>query len=202
MKKLDTHYIPRNFSDRFAKLISKFLRWVADVIFQKRHGHRAVVLETAAAVPGMIAGMLIHLKCLRKQSSDSGWIKTLLDEAENERMHLMVFVEIAKPNWLERIVILLAQGAFVIGFLILHLATPKTAHRLTGYLEEEAIISYNIYLEDIDNKNVENIPAPKIAIDYWNLDVDATLRDVVIAVRNDEAVHRDVNHRFANKLIN
>lgn len=117
-------------------------------------------------------------------------------------MHLMVFVEIAKPNWLERIVILLAQGAFVIGFLILHLATPKTAHRLTGYLEEEAIISYNIYLEDIDNKSVENIPAPKIAIDYWNLDIDATLRDVVVAIINDEAVHRDVNHRFANKLIN
>jgi len=37
----------------------------------------------------MVAGMLIHLKSLRKMQDDKGWIKILLDEAENERMHLM-----------------------------------------------------------------------------------------------------------------
>ena len=35
---------------------------------------------------------------------------------------------------------------------------------------------------------------------YWNLAADATLRDVVIVVRADEANHRDVNHGFADEL--
>ena len=73
--------------------------------FKKRYGHRAVVLETVAAVPGMVAGMLLHLKSLRKIEDDKGWIKTLLDEAENERMHLMTFIHVAKPTALERFII-------------------------------------------------------------------------------------------------
>ena len=99
-------------SDYFAKVICKGLRWIADFCFKKRYGHRAVVLETVAAVPGMVGAMLIHFKCLRKQCNDNGWIKILLDEAENERMHLMTFIEIAKPNWLERFLILIAQIVF------------------------------------------------------------------------------------------
>ena len=60
--------------------------------FKKKYGHRAVVLETVAAVPGMVAGMLLHLKY------DKGWIKILLDEAANERMHLMTFIKIANKE--------------------------------------------------------------------------------------------------------
>lgn len=194
------HHKPQGLSDRVARGMCKFLRWIADSFFQKRYGHRAVVLETVAAVPGMVGGMLIHLKCLRKQCRDNGWIKTLLDEAENERMHLMTFIEIAKPNWLERLIILITQGIFFNAFFVLYILSPKTAHRLVGYFEEEAIISYTSYLEDIDNGKIKNIPAPKIAIDYWNLPKDATLRDVVLVVRDDEAEHRDVNHNFANSL--
>ena len=57
--------------------------------------------------------------------------------------------------------------------------------------------SYTEYLREIDEGRLPNIAAPQIAIDYWKLSADATLRDVVIAVREDEAKHRDVNHRFA-----
>ena len=45
--------------------------------------------------------MLIHLKSLRKIEDDKGWIKTLLEEAENERMHLMTFIHIAKPTLIQ-----------------------------------------------------------------------------------------------------
>jgi len=45
-----------------------------------------------------------------------------------------------------------------------------------------------------------NVPAPEIAKQYWKLPANATLRDVVLAVREDEAGHRDVNHGFANEL--
>ncbi|MBN8827237.1 MAG: alternative oxidase [Sphingobacteriia bacterium] len=198
---LSVHHTPANFSDRFARGMCKLLRWIADSFFKKRYGHRAVVLETVAGVPGMVGGMLIHLKCLRKQCHDKGWIKKLLDEAENERMHLMTFIEIAKPNWLERAIILLTQGVFFNAFFVLYIISPKTAHRLVGYFEEEAVISYTSYLEDIDNGLIENIPAPQIAIDYWKLPSDAKLRDVVLVVRADEAEHRDVNHMFANELL-
>jgi ubiquinol oxidase len=198
---LSIHFQPQSLSDRFAMVMCKFLRWIADTFFQKRYGHRAVVLETVAAVPGMVGGLLTHLKCLRKQCHDNGWIKTLLDEAENERMHLMTFIEIAKPTWFERMIILLAQGIFFNAFFVLYILSPKTAHRLIGYFEEEAIVSYTHYLEDIDNGRIKNILAPKIAIDYWNLPEDATLRDVVLIVRADEAEHRDVNHHFANSLV-
>jgi len=194
------HYKPRNLSDRLALFVCKLLRWAADTFFRKRYGHRAVILETVAGVPGIVSGMLIHLKCLRKACSDHGWIKILLDEAENERMHLMTFIEIAKPNWFERLLILIAQGIFFNLFLLTYLFFPKFAHRLVGYFEEEAVISYTQYLEEIDNGTIPNIPAPKIAIEYWNLKVDATLRDVIIVVRSDEANHCEVNHNFANIL--
>lgn len=199
---LATHHTPANISDRIAFRLTRMLRFCADTFFAKRYGHRAVILETVAGVPGMVAGMLRHMRSLRRMEQDNGWIRTLLDEAENERMHLMTFIEIAKPNWFERFLILLAQGLFFTGFLLLYIISAKTAHRLVGYFEEEAVYSYSCYLQEVDNGAIDNIPAPKVAIDYWNLAADARLREVIIAVRADEANHRDVNHDFANQLAN
>jgi len=198
---LTPHHQPVDASDKVALALTKFLRFFADQFFSGRYGHRAVVLETVAAVPGMVGGALQHLRSLRLMKSDQGWIKTLLDEAENERMHLMTFVEIAKPNAFERFLIVLAQGVFYNCFFILYLISNRTAHRLVGYFEEEAVYSYTEYLAGIDDGTYENIPAPQIAIDYWKLPADARLRDVIIAVRADEANHRDVNHDFANQLL-
>jgi ubiquinol oxidase len=195
-----THYKPVGFGDKFAFGAVKFLRFFADAFFSKRYGHRAVVLETVAAVPGMVGGMLTHLRALRKFQDDRGWIKALLDEAENERAHLMTFIEVAKPNWFERALIILAQGIFFNGFFVFYIVWPRVAHRFVGYLEEEAVYSYTQYLETIDSGLTENVPAPKFAIDYWKLPADARLRDVVIAVRLDEAEHRDVNHGFSDEM--
>lgn len=197
---LEFRHQPQGLSDKIAYGLTKMLRFFADFFFRKRYGHRAVVLETVAAVPGMVGGMLIHLKSLRRMQDDDGWIRTLLDEAENERMHLMTFIAVAKPNWFERGLIILAQGIFFNAFFLLYLIHPRTAHRLVGYFEEEAVISYTNYLAEIDAGRVPNPKAPEIAIEYWNLPQDARLRDVVIAVRADEAGHRDVNHAFAEQL--
>lgn len=138
------HYVPKDFSDRFALAFTKSARFFADTFFSQRYGHRAVVLETVAAVPGMVGGALQHLRSLRRMEDDHGWIHTLLDEAENERMHLMTFINIAKPSWLERMIILFAQGAFFNGFFLLYLFSPKTAHRVVGYFEEEAVYSLSL----------------------------------------------------------
>jgi ubiquinol oxidase len=200
--KIFLHYQPRNFSDKVALIFTKILRLFADFFFKKRYGHRAVILETVAAVPGMVAGMLNHLKSLRKMQEDRGWIKILLDEAENERMHLMTFINIAKPSAFERFLVIFVQGVFFNLYFFMYLISPRTCHRIVGYFEEQAIISYTEYLEEIDSGNIENTPAPKIAIDYWNLSKFAKLRDVIIAVRNDEMGHRDVNHEFVSIMDN
>lgn len=197
---LDSHHGIRDWSDRVAFGITRGLRFLADTFFAKRYGNRAIVLETVAAVPGMVGAALIHLRCLRWMRDDEGWIRTLMDEAENERMHLMTFVEIAKPSWLERMLVLVAQALFFGFFLCLYVISSRTAHRLVGYFEEQAVISYTQYLREIDEGRVENVPAPPIAIEYWRLPAGARLREVVIAVRDDEAGHRDVNHRFADTL--
>jgi ubiquinol oxidase len=194
------HHLPVGFSDRFALGFTKLLRFIADTLFAKRYGHRAIVLETVAAVPGMVGGTIQHLNSLRRMVDDDGWIRTLMEEAENERMHLMTFVAIAKPTTFERLVVLLAQWIFYVGFFLLYLVSSRTAHRVVGYFEEEAVISYTLYLEEIDQGRSPNIAAPAIAKHYWKLPDDATLRDVVLVVRADEAHHRDINHSFANKL--
>jgi len=198
---LERRHRPSDLSDRVAYGLTRALRFFADTFFAKRYGHRAVVLETVAAVPGMVGGMLNHLKSLRRMEDDRGWIHTLLAEAENERMHLMTFIAVARPNWFERALVILAQGAFFNAFFVLYLFAPRTAHRLVGYFEEEAVVSYTAYLAEIDAGRVANPPAPPIAIQYWNLPAGATLRDVVVAVRADEAGHRDVNHAFADALL-
>ena len=201
MIELNKHFKPKNYSDKVALLFTKFLRLLADTFFKKRYGHRAVVLETVAAVPGMVAGMLIHLKSLRKIEDDRGWIKTLLEEAENERMHLMTFIHVAKPTALERFIIMIAQFIFIFTYGIIYLISQRTAHRIVGYFEEEAVISYTEYLHELEAGTIEDQPAPEIAINYWNLPLHSTLKDVVKVIRDDEAGHRDVNHSFAD-LIN
>ena len=200
MENLNRHHKPQNLSDKIAFAFTKFLRFLADTFFKKKYGHRAVVLETVAAVPGMVAGMLLHLKSLRKMQDDKGWIKILLDEASNERMHLMTFIKIAKPTYIERMIIMIAQFIFILMYLFIYLISQKTAHRIVGYFEEEAVISYTEYLKEIEEGKIENIKAPEIAINYWNLPLNSTLKDVVKVIRDDEAGHRDVNHSFANIL--
>jgi ubiquinol oxidase len=197
---LQHHHAPTCFRDRAAFAFVKFLRFFADAFFARRYGHRAVVLETVAAVPGMVGGALQHLRALRRMESDQGWIRQLLDEAENERMHLMTFIEVAQPSRLERLLIVVVQGVFYNFFFFLYLLSPETAHRIVGYLEEEAVYSYTEYLAGIDDGTYANVAAPKVALDYWKLPPDARLRDVVLVVRADEADHRDLNHRFADAL--
>jgi ubiquinol oxidase len=197
---ISVHHAPKGFSDRFAFGFTKALRFCADTFFAKRYGHRAIVLETVAAVPGMVGATINHLKCLRRMCDDRGWIRTLMDEAENERMHLMTFIEVARPTVFERLVILAVQWVFYLGFFALYLISSKTAHRVVGYFEEEAVLSYTHYLKEIDEGRSKNVPAPEIAKRYWGLPESATLRDVVLVVRADEAHHRDVNHGFASEL--
>ena len=185
-------------SDSFARSMTMFFRFIADTFFAKRYGHRAVVLETIAGVPGMVAGVWLHAKSLRKMKT--GWgpkIREMMEEAENERMHLMIFIDIAQPTWLERWIVLLAQFVFIIFYTLLYIFFPKTDHRMIHYFEEEAVVSYTNYLHMISSGQTEDVPAPQIAIEYYGLQGDARLSDVIVKVREDEKHHAKVNYNYS-----
>tara|TARA_B100000676_G_C17929617_1_gene760103 strand:- start:176 stop:781 length:606 start_codon:yes stop_codon:yes gene_type:complete len=185
--------------ETLAMSMTKFFRFVADTFFAKRYGHRAVVLETVAGVPGIVAGVWLHLKSLRKMKTGYGPdIREMLAEAENERMHLMFFIEIAKPNWFERYLVLFAQLIFMIFYFLLYIIDYKTAHRMIAYFEEEAVKSYTDYLGIVERGEVENVPAPRLAIQYYGMGTDAKLSDLIRHVRADEQHHSEVNHKYAN----
>ncbi|PSU35461.1 alternative oxidase [Photobacterium lutimaris] len=193
-----THKSATKISERIAYQITQFLKFSLNLFYGTKYAKRAVILETIAAVPGMVAGMFNHLKSLRRMKDDEGWIKELLDEAQNERMHLMIFLDIAKPSWIERMLVLLGQGVFIVVYSFIYLLSSRVAHRVVGYFEEEACKSYTEYLDKIDSGEVENTPAPALAIDYYQLAANAKLRDVILRIREDEAGHRDRNHGFAD----
>jgi ubiquinol oxidase len=189
-------------SDRFAYSMTIFFRFIADTFFAKRYGHRAVVLETIAGVPGMVAGMWMHFKSLRSMKVGYGkHIREMLAEAENERMHLMFFIEIAKPNIFERSLVLFSQFLFGAFYFFMYVFFTKTAHRMIGFFEDEAVKSYSEYLKMIENGEIENVKAPQIAIEYYNLKSNARLIDLVKCVKADEEHHSEVNHKYADEEI-
>lgn len=162
---------------------------------------RFIFLESIAGVPGMVGAMLRHLHSLRKLRRDNGWIETLLEEAYNERMHLLTFLKLRQPGWFMRAMILGAQGVFFNGFFFSYLISPRTCHRFVGYLEEEAVITYTRAIADIDTGKIPEwttLPAPEIAVNYWQMTKGATMRDLLNYIRADEAKHREVNHTLAN----
>ena len=190
-----------NISDAFALSMTKFFRFIADTFFAKRYGHRAVVLETVAGVPGMVAGVWMHFKSLRKMKVGYGeQIREMLAEAENERMHLMFFIEIAKPNYFERFIVLFSQMIFGLFYLFMYVFFTRTAHRMIGYFEDEAVKSYTEYLEMVESGKVENIPAPKLEISYYGIGSDSKLSDLIRCVRADEEHHSETNHNYADNL--
>jgi len=206
-----THKQPKGIVDTLALATVTAMRfnfdWMSGWMFGTPNTtkalRRVVFLETVAGVPGSIAGILRHLASLRRMRRDNGWIHTLFEEAENERMHLLTYLELKKPTKLFRTVVWITQGIFYNFFFLAYLVSPRFCHRIVGYLEEQAVITYTHILHLIDHDvgdlgTWKTAPAPGIAVSYWKLPKDATLRDVVAVTRADESHHRDVNHAFAS----
>ena len=149
----------------------------------------------------MVAGVWMHFKSLRRMKAGYGeQIREMLAEAENERMHLMFFIEIAQPNTLERFIVLCSQLIFGIFYLFMYAFFTRTAHRMIGYFEDEAVNSYTEYLNMVESGELDDSPAPPLAIDYYNLANNAKLSDVIKCVRADEQHHSKTNHEYANNL--
>jgi len=97
------------------------------------------------------------------------------------------------------IIFLNALFFFSSAFFLTYILSPKICHRFVGFLEEEAVITYTRCIEDLDAGKLptwSSLPAPQIAKNYWKLSENAMMRDVLLAVRADEATHR----QYVNKL--
>jgi hypothetical protein len=166
--------------------------------------YRLILLESVAGVPGMIAAVMRHFRSLRTLKRDHGWIHTLLEEAENERMHLLVCLKMFDAGLLTRAGVIVGQG-FMVAFLsAAYIVNPKSLHRFVGYLEETAVLTYSDLTRLARtpgthlHRGWSDMPAPQIAKDYWNLPKDATWINVLDNILADESHHRDVNHTFAS----
>ncbi|KAI9846877.1 MAG: hypothetical protein M1837_003489 [Sclerophora amabilis] len=223
------HRDTKNWSDWVALSMVRLLRWGTDLATFYRHDEevakglkgandavnnqrytmterkwliRFIFLESVAGVPGMVGGMLRHLHSLRRMKRDNGWIETLLEEAYNERMHLLTFLKMAEPGWFMKFMILGAQGVFFNGMFLSYLVSPRTCHRFVGYLEEEAVLTYTRAIADIEAGKLpkwQKLEAPAIAIRYWKMpEGRRTMKDLLLYIRADEAKHREVNHTLGN----
>lgn len=204
-----THLPPVTFSDRTALFAVRCVRLVFDTatlwnvgsITKEKILNRAIFLETIAAIPGMVAAIIRHFRSLRNMARDGGMLNMFLEEANNERMHLLTFIRMKEPGYLFRGAVIGAQFGFGSFFLTAYMINPTWCHRFIGYIEEEACHTYTTILNEMDSAPSGSElaqwkigDAPKIAKGYWHLGEHGTVYDVMMAVRADEAEHRDVNH--------
>ncbi|KAJ9134106.1 Alternative oxidase [Pleurostoma richardsiae] len=222
------HREPRTLGDKIAWRLIRTARWTMDKVTglsdeqktDKKNPTTAVVaakplteaqwlirfifLESIAGVPGMVAGMLRHLHSLRRLKRDNGWIETLLEESYNERMHLLTFMKMCEPGWFMKFMLLGAQGVYFNLFFLAYLISPKISHRFVGYLEEEAVHTYSRCIREIDAGLLPKwadpeFKVPELATTYWNMpEGHQTMKDLILYIRADEAVHRGVNHTLGN----
>ncbi|KAH8882587.1 alternative oxidase [Thozetella sp. PMI_491] len=222
------HREPKTLGDRFAWYVVRTCKWGMDLatglkkeqkddkknpttaltserpLTEAQWLVRIIFLESIAGVPGMVAGMLRHLHSLRRMKRDNGWIETLLEESYNERMHLLTFMKMCEPGWFMKVMILGAQGVFFNTMFLTYLVSPKICHRFVGYLEEEAVHTYTRCIYELEQGLLPhwsdpNFKIPDIAVAYWDIpEGKRTMRDLLLYVRADEAVHRGVNHTLGN----
>jgi ubiquinol oxidase len=174
-----------------SNFLSLLINTAGELWAQRRYGCRAMMLETVAAVPGMVGGMLLHLRSLRAQRR--------LDPGSagggRERAH--------EPHDLHgggqaRVVRVRARP--IRAGRLLQRILPRLPHLPQVCAPRRGIprggghpLLHRVPQGHRGRQDRERA-APSIAIDYWRLSPDATLKDVVTMVRADEAHHRDVNH--------
>jgi hypothetical protein len=129
-----THQEPETFPDRVAFQSVKVVRlffdtatgWSNDKIAtQEQILNRVIFLETVAAVPGMVAAVTRHFRSLRRMERDGGLMQLFLEEANNERMHLLSFIKLKDPGMIFRTAVIVSQFGFGTAFFLAYIASPK-----------------------------------------------------------------------------
>jgi len=203
-----THLEPKGVASRAAWGLVWTLRRVFDLGTLYSMGFRGesniirrlVILETVAGIPGMVGGAIRHFRSLRTCNQDHGWIHSLLEEAENERMHLMIAMSLKKVSPPLRFIVFCAQMGITPFYAISYAFSPRFCHSFVGYLEEEAVKTYTKVLQDFDAGKLPKFEcaAPEAARKYYHLPEGSSMRDIINNIRADEAHHRELNHCLAH----
>lgn len=98
--------------------------------------NRILYMQNVIGVPSFVGAMWRHLRSLRKLSEEeSGDIHGMLKESENERVHLLLFLEYHKPSFIYRFGMVSSQALFLFSFSILYMINPRMVHRLVADIE-------------------------------------------------------------------
>jgi len=204
-------HTPVTVSDKIMHTIMRTMYHGFNLITGYRHENpptksiewRLIVLESFAGVPGFLAAGFRHFYSLRTLQRDHGAIFTFLEEAENERMHLLVCLKMFEASRVTKALVIAAQVSMTPFLAAVYAAHPPALHRFVGYLEETAVETYANVIAHVDapgthlHKDWAHLEAPEIAKSYWVLSKDATWRETLGHILADEAHHRDVNHTYA-----
>ena len=145
MKTADMKHVPQNTADTVLQKMVRVAYHAFNFMTGYDHadpptsaiGYRLIILESVAGVPGMLGGMFRHFRSLRQLERDHGFIFTLLEEAENERMHLIVCMSFFEAGPVTRFIVQGGQIALTPFLAGLYMVRPQLLHRFVGYLEEE-----------------------------------------------------------------
>merc|ERR1719240_441084 len=212
MKTFDMKHVPQNTADSVLQKMVRVAYHGFNFVTGYDHadpptsaiGYRLIILESVAGVPGMLGGMFRHFRSLRQLERDHGFIFTLLEEAENERMHLIVCMSFFEAGPFTRFIVQAGQVGLTPFLAGLYLIRPQLLHRFVGYLEETAVHTYTNIVQMTSTPGTKlhtawkDTPAPPAAIDYWQLPPDAMWVDCLKRMLADESHHRDVNHAMAS----
>lgn len=204
-----THHKPQGIRDWVAFAWIKMMIFGADIISrrpkmnEKLFLRRLLYLETMGAAVGLAAPTAQHMRhVIQFKGGEEGQIiNHLVEESDNERVHLYAILELKRPSLPTRIAVLMFQTAFFLMFTTIHFISPRVGFRYIGYLEEEAFDTYTKIIKGIDEGTLpewKNYPAPSELKMYYMLPDDAVLRDAYVCVRADEVMHREVNHHLGD----
>ena len=75
----------------------------------------------------MVAAIIRHFRSLRNMARDGGMLNMFLEEANNERMHLLTFIRMKEPGYLSRPAVIGAQFGFGSFFLTAYMVRASRA---------------------------------------------------------------------------
>lgn len=181
-------FVPRTMGDRVARMEVLGMRYMFDVLTGYRRPfpgqekaltennwlNKTIMLETLAMTPLFAASIVRYWRSLGGLRQDKGWVHALLDDSENERMHLTNWMMVKRPNLMMRAFVLAQQAFYVPMFMFGYTFTPKMAYRAIGYIEEVGLTHYRLLLREIEREGSpvhswNFIPAPQVSREYWNM---------------------------------
>jgi hypothetical protein len=131
---------PKTLSDRLASGFMRMLYHSFNYITRynpvdptaKSIEWRLIILESFAGVPGFLAAGFRHFYSLRTLQRDHGAIYTFLEEAENERMHLLTCLKMFEASYVTRGLVITAQLTMTPLLMAVYAVHPPMVHRFVG----------------------------------------------------------------------